>query len=285
MTEAAAPRVQLFRFALEGERVRKASGVLERESPRLAAAIRRAVPFLAKRGVPVALAYARATPVAELLEGLARPMHATHLVTNPGSAYGVLLLDAHAIALFLDGALGGDGLSIPDLNPTGLTRPQSALISGLSGGIVRAFSEALSPAIGVRMECRAAGVDQATAESAPIACVLELGEGERCGHVILLLPKEVLLAAAGESDPPAGVGIDPGIIAVLEDVELDLVVDLGRVRMRLGDVAALKIGDTLHLDVPIKGTVSVRAEERELLRGRPTTAGGRLAVRIAGHEG
>jgi flagellar motor switch protein FliM len=285
MTEGTPQRVQLFRFALEGERVRKASAVLERESPRLAAAIRRAVPFLSRRGVPVALAYARAMPIAELLEGVQRPFHATHLVTTPGSAHGALLLDATAIAMFLDGVLGGDGKSLPVLNPTGLSGPQTALVAGLSSGIVRAISEALSPAIGVRLECRAAGVDEATAESAPIACVLEFGEGEKIGRAILLLPKEVLLAAVDQSEPPTGGGPDPRIVTVLESVELDLVVDLGRIAMRLGDVAVLKVGDTVRLDVPINGTVVIRAEDHELLRGRPTTSGGRIAVKISGHEG
>jgi flagellar motor switch protein FliM len=285
MTDRPPQRVQLFRFALEGERVRKASAVLERESPRLAAAIRRAVPFLSRRGVPVALAYAKAMPIAELLGGVQRPFHATHLVTTPGSAHGALLLDAVAIAMFLDGVLGGDGQSLPVLNPAGLSGPQAALVAGLSSGIVRAISEALSPAIGVRLECRPAGIDEATAESAPIACALEFGEGDTIGRAILLLPKEVLLAAVDQSDPPPGSGPDPRIVSVLENVELDLVVDLGRVGMRLGAVAALKVGDTVRLDVPVNGTVVVRAEDQELLRGRPTTSGGRIAVKISGHEG
>jgi len=284
MTEAAPERVQLFRFALEGERVRKASAVLERESPRLAAAIKRAVPFLSRRGVPITLAYARAMPVAELLEGIRRPLHATHVVTTPGSAHGALLLDATAIAMFLDGVLGGHG-QLPVLNPVGLSGPQSALITGLANSMVRAISEALSPAIGVQLECRTAGVDEATAESAPIACVLEFGEGEQVGRAILLLPKEVLLAAVDQSEPPSASGPDSRIAAVLEGVELDLVVDLGRLSMRLGKVAALKVGDTLRLDVPVNGTVVVRAEDCELLRGRPTTSSGRIAVRISGHEG
>ena len=285
MTEGVPQRVDLFRFALEGERVRKASGVLERETPRLAAALRRAGPFLSRKSVPVALEYARAAPIAELLEGIGRPIHATHLLTTPGSAHGVLLLDGVAIAMFLDGTLGGDGKTLPTLNPAGLSRPQVALVSGLAGGIVRAFSDALSIAIGVRIEARAAGVEEATAESAPIACGLAIGEGDIIGRILLLLPKEVLLAALGEADSTPPGGSDPRIAAVLETVELDLVVDLGRIQMPLGEVAALKVGDTLRLDVPVSGTVSIRAEERELLRGRPTTAGGRIALRIAGHEG
>jgi flagellar motor switch protein FliM len=285
MTTGDPQRVQLLRFALEGERVRKAAKLLEHESPRLAAALKRAIPFLSRRGVPITLAYARATPIADLLEGVPRPIHATHLITTPHSARGALLLDAGAIAMFLDGVLGGDGQTVPVLSPSGLTGPQAALISRLSGGIVRAFSETLSTAMGLRLECRSADVDEATAESAPIACVLEFGAEDRVGRVMLLLPKEVLLAYADKSEPPPGPDFGSRIAALLQDVEIDLVAELARVRMRVGDVSRLKVGDTLRLDVPVSGWVSVRADERELLRGRPTTSGGRIAVKISGHEG
>jgi flagellar motor switch protein FliM len=281
MTGAVPPRVQLLRFALEGERVRKAARLLERESPRLASALRRAVPFLSRRRLPIALAYTRATPIAELLETVARPIHVVHLVTSPGSARGALLLDAGAIAMFLDGVLGGNGQTVPSLNPEGLTAPQAALASGLAAGIVRAFSDTLSAAIGLRLEGRAADVDEATAQSAPIACVLEFGVEDRIGRIVLLLPKEALLASVADADPPARPTGDPGIAAVLENVEIDVIAELGRVSMRVEALTGIKVGDMLRLDVPVNGMVLVRANDRVLYRGRPTTHGGRISVKIA----
>jgi flagellar motor switch protein FliM len=278
---SAEARVQLLRFALEGERVRRAVSVLERESPRLSAALRRAIPFLSRRGLPVALASARAAPIGDLLEGVSRPIHATHFVAMPANARGALLLDAGAIAICLDGVLGGEGRAIPVLNPAGLTGPQTALVSGLASGVVSAFSDALFVSIGIRLECRTAGVEEATAQSAPIACILEFGTQPDVGRVMLLLPKEALLASSDQLERLPGPGGDPRLAAVLANVELDLVAELGRVRIRLRDLAALKVGDTLRLDASVNGTVSVRANEHELMRGKPTTQSGRLAVKIA----
>jgi flagellar motor switch protein FliM len=280
MTIDAAERAPLLRFALEGDRVRKAAQVLERESPRLVAALRRAVPFLSRRAVPMTLCHARAVPIVDLLESLARPIHAAHLVTKPGDAAGALLLDAGAVALFLDGVLGGDGRSLPTLNPAGLSGPQTALITGLSANIVRAFSATLQESIGLGLEPREASIEHAQVESAPIACVLEIGEGEQVGKVALLLAKEPLLAKAGEPDAAAAPVHDPRIAMVLESVELLLVAELARVPLRVGEIASLRVGDTLRLDVPVSGLVSVRANGHELLRGRPTTSAGRIAVKI-----
>jgi flagellar motor switch protein FliM len=287
LAEPSPPPVKLLRFALEGERVRRAAQVLERESPRLASALRRAIPFLARRNVPITLSYSRAVPVAELLESLARPIHATHLVITPGGGGGALLFDAGAIGMFLDGVLGGDGGKLPELLPSGLTSPQTALIAGLATGIVRALSDALASSLGMTLACRSAELHDATVDSAPIACLLELGEPEGAvvGRVAILLAKEPLLAACPEAEPPSA-ATDPRVASVLEGVELDLVAELGSLRLSLREVARLGVGDTLRLDAAVGATVSVRAEGCELFRGRPTTSGGRIALKIAGgHEG
>jgi flagellar motor switch protein FliM len=277
------PPVKLLRFALEGERVRRAAQVLERESPRLAGALRRALPFLSRRNVPITLSYARAVPVAELLDGLTRPIHATQLVIAPGGGGGALLMDSGAIGLFLDGVLGGDGASLPELGAT-LTAPQAALVAGLASGIVRALSDALSTSLGMTLAHRSTEIHDATVESAPIACMLELGSDSVIGRVAVLLAKEPLLAACPDLDPPSTAS-DPAVASILEAVELDLVAELGSVRMRLFDVARLQVGDTLRLDAAVGATVSVCAEGRELFRGRPTTSGGRIALKLAfGHE-
>jgi len=287
MTAVAEPAtpVKLLRFALEGERVRRAAQVLERESPRLASALRRAIPFLARRNVPITLSYSRAVPVAELLESLARPIHATHLVITPGGGSGAILFDAGAIAMFLDGVLGGDGTQIPTLLPSGLTTPQTALVAGLATGIVRALSDALTGSLGMSLACRSTEIHDATVESAPIACLLELGTEGAAGRVAILLAKEPLLAACPDAEPASGVA-DPRVVSVLEGVELDLVAELGSLRLSLRDVARLEVGHTLRLEAAVGATVSVRAEGCELFRGRPTTSGGRIALKIAGgHEG
>ena len=146
MSEAA----KLLGFAVEGARVRRAAGTLEQASAQLASALRRAMPFLARGGAQVSLVFARAIPIGELLGDLPRPIHASHLVVRPGGARGAIVLDAGLIALILDGVLGGDGSSPPQLEPAGLSPPQVALIARVIDGVVRSFSEVLSKRLGDR---------------------------------------------------------------------------------------------------------------------------------------
>ena len=270
----------LVRFALEGSRVRRAASVFEREGPRLIAGLRRSVPFLSRRGVPITLSYARAQPLAELVESLGRPLHMTRFMTSPSQGSGALLLDAAAASLLLDGVLGGDGSSLPVLSPSGLTSPQNALVSGLAGNILRGFSVALDAGVGCQLREGSVPAEEGRVDSAPVTCVLELGDGGVAGRIALALPREALLTRSSDADPAAPAAEDPRIRAVMNEVELLLVAELGRIPMPLGRLANLQVGDTLRLGVPVNGLVSVRANGQVLMRGRPTTSGGRLAVKI-----
>jgi flagellar motor switch protein FliM len=281
MTETAG----LLRFAVEGERVRRAASALERVAPLLASALKRAMPFLASRGASVALSFARAMPIGDLVQDLARPIHATHLVVTPGGSHGAIILDGGAIAIVLDGVLGGDGSALPPLDAAGLTSPQIALLARVNDSVVRAFSEVLSKKLGLTIQSETPDADAAIAEGAPVACCLEFGSGEHVGKVVLLLAKEALLGDSEAKEKTERAAHDPRVAAVVGGVELEVVAELARVRMTLGRVSSLKAGDTIRLDVPVGGAVNVRVDGRPLLRGHPTTSAGQMAIRVAaGHE-
>jgi flagellar motor switch protein FliM len=272
---------KLLGFAIEGARVRRAAGTLEQASPQLASALRRAMPFLARSGAQVSLVFARAIPIGELLGDLPRPIHATHLVVQPGGARGAVVLDAGLIGLILDGVLGGDGSSPPQLEPAGLTPPQVALLSRVVDGVVRSFSEVLSKRLSIALHGSAPDGDDAGSEAAPIACSFEIATSTQQGRVVLLVAKEALL---GGAEAPRAVGssnVDPRVANVVEQVELDLVAELARLRMTLGHLARLRVGDMVRLDVPVGGAINVRADGHVVLRGHPTTNAGQIAIRIA----
>ena len=147
------------------------------------------------------------------------------------------------------------------------------------------FSEALARA-GLTLAPRAKDAPEAHGETAPITCTIEIGEGEHVGRILLAIAKDAVLARAGgetmkETDAP-----DPRIAGTVERIEVELVAELGRARMRLRDIARLQPGDTLRLEAPLTGSVNVLAQGRTIFSGRPTAINGQIAVRLdRGHEG
>jgi flagellar motor switch protein FliM len=272
---------KLLRFAVEGARVRKAASALEQASPQLASALRRAMPFLARHGAQVALCFARALPIGELLGDLPRPIHATHLTVASGAARGAIVLDAGAIAMVLDGVLGGNGTALPRLDPSGLTPPQVALVSRVVDGVVRSLSEALTRRFGIALQTITPDSDDASSEATPMACSFELGAGTELGRVVLLLPKDAVLGGSEERHDPSTNAVDPRVAGVVEQVELDLVAELARMKMALGQLWKLRVGDTIRLEVPVGAAINLRANGQIVLRGHPTTSVGQIAIRIA----
>jgi flagellar motor switch protein FliM len=267
--------------AAEAGGVRAALAFVDRHAAELAGALRRGVPFLGRRGVPIAPAPAEAMTLSALAAELAQPSFSVLLATDPGGSRGALFLDAAACAFLLDGALGGDGSQPPTLDPTALSAAQSALIARVAEGVVGAASATLGAIAGFRL-LRLPHTPGATPADAPsIALRLGLGDAGSFGTVVLAVGRDALLASGAAMPSARRDAIEPRVAATLEDVELEVVAELGRVRMKLGELSALAVGDVLDLDVPVGGVVKVRAGNRFLLEGHPTTSGTQVAIRVA----
>lgn len=279
-SERAAPLVGLV---AEGGRIKQALQVLDVEAPAFATAVRRAVPCFVRRDVSVTPAPSRLTKLAEVLGEFEKPSYVTPLALEPGGARAYLVFDALASVSLLEGLLGGS-LDAPPAPPPQLTAPQRALLGRVAESVVQTLSRALSTRFGVRLNKLPAGVEEAPAGGgvSTALCLLELGEAGRLGRVALVLPADVLTSS---SAPAQGGGPDARVAALLGGVELDVVVELGRVSIKLDQLTSLRPGDTLRLDTPVEGAVSVRAGQRAVFEGQPTTQRGQLAVRVLGRVG
>jgi flagellar motor switch/type III secretory pathway protein FliN len=116
-----------------------------------------------------------------------------------------------------------------------------------------------------------------------LACELAVETPQGTARIILVIPADALATRATAPEPEAAG--DPRVARLMDDVEVELVVELGRVALPIGRMASLAVGDTLRLDVPVAGLVSIRASDQELMQGRPTSSAGRIAVKLVTLEG
>jgi flagellar motor switch protein FliM len=274
----------LLRIAVEaGGRARRALSLLDRERRDLESALRRAIPFLARRNVEIRCGAAQVQPLAELRAALGAPVHLIELVAQPGGSRGALLFDGGAAALILDGVLGGDGRSLPELDPQGLTGAQAAVLARISEQILTTFSEVLSIRAGLRLQKLAGHAVEALGETPPVVLVLEMGPAEAPSpaRVALALAKDALAGELTKMPTNADKdAIDARIGQSMMEAPLELVAELARIQLKLEDVLSLKVGDTLDVGLHVEGLVSVRAGDRVVFRGTPTRAGGQLAIHI-----
>ncbi len=276
-------RSSLVDAGADARPARRAAAALDVHAHDLGAALRRAVPFFVRRGIQVAAGPGTAASLSAVVAELAPPSYTLHLATDPGGFRSAIVIDATANAFLLDGALGGDGTKPPELDPKGLSGPQSALVGRIAQRVAETFSTALNSSAGFGFTRLPPSAGGPPAETQFAALKLALGDEGARGTLMLLVSKEAL--HAGTAAPAArALPFDPRIVATMQEVEIDLVVELGRIRMSLGDISQLRVGDMLKLDVPLDGTVVVRSSGQPLLQAFPTTSGSRLAVRIAGRH-
>lgn len=260
---------------------RRAVAVADRQGSALAAALRRSIPFLTRRGVGVVAESARAVTMPQLLAELPAPWYVAQLVTDPGGQRAALALAGPAVAYLLEGMLGGDGAQPPELPAEGLSGPQQALLSRVADSILHGLSNALGSGLGLRLARLPDHAGGAPIDSPMVALPLAIGEPEAGRRVLVAIAKDALLASnAATATASRKEAVDARVAATLSDVQLELCAELGRVRMTLGELTSLKVGDTLRLSVPVEGIVQVRANGLPLLDGKPTTAGSQLAIKI-----
>ena len=251
----------------------------------LGRAVRKAVPFFSRRGVEVRAEPAKVVPAQELADQLRAPAYVAPLVTAPGGTRGALGFDGDAIAFLLEGSLGGDGSMLPELSPSGLSVAQHAFIARLAQSVVTCLSTTLDAELGLTLEAlpRASGDAVGGAFATLPLDLYDPGSDDPtspAGRIVLAISKHALLALR-EHRQCARAHPDERVVAVLRRTEVDVVAELGRIALPLSALTRLRPGDTLRLAVPVEGgTVDVRVEDQVLFRGRPTTIGSQLAVRV-----
>jgi flagellar motor switch protein FliM len=269
----------LLRVSAEGARGRRAVATLEAVAPELVAALKRALAFLVRRGTAVSVTSVAPIPAAEVMDTLPRPLHVTELVATRSGAKGKLVLDRLAIALTLDGVLGGDGSSPPELPGEDLSPTQTALISRIATAIVGAYSDAFGRAGLSRLASEPPKQD-GRAEGVPVTCTIELGSGENVGRVVLLLSQDALAPSAERAVVHRDEGPAPQVLETLAEVEVELVAELGRKKLRFPEIASLAVGDLLRLDLPVTAEARVHCDGQPLFRGRPTANAGQIAIEV-----
>ena len=241
-------------------------------------AVKRAVPILMRKGISLDPEPAKLVKAADLPTGLVTPYFHIPLATDPGGSRAFILFDAGAVGYLLEAALGGnvEADSIPPV--TEMTSAQKAAMGRVSDPIARLVSDAM---FGLGLRLRKLPGETGLAKEGEFAVLTLTIGGNPARKILIGVTRESLSQMAGGVFPSGrksdGASKMPAIMA---NVELDLVAELGRVRRRLSLIDALRVGDVIRLETPVRSPVLVRVQSKPLLRARPTTSGTQLAVII-----
>lgn len=256
---------------------------------RFSRSARKTLPFLVKRRArlvpePVCIVDLGAERVVER-----GPVFEIVLEAEEGPAWACLTLGPEALAVMLEGALGGSEKNASSGIGADLTLAQAALVSKLARKLAEDFAEAVKLEVGIVL--RATSVrsipagderDATFADGLRSECAFEGIAGD--ARMSIAMGAEALESAAkGEPEPEEA--SDPRMSEAITEVPVEVVAELGRVRLGLRRVLSLEVGQVLRLATAVDDPVIVRVAGVEKFRGAPVISRGQLSVEIRGrHE-
>lgn len=302
------PVRSLLGEAVEGGAQRRVLGAMDERAADIALAMRKGVPFLMRQSVPIEPELSKLSRARDLEHDVtlaAGPVFSVPLATDPGGSRAMLIFDRNAVAFLLEGALGGSPDDAENGESPELTSPQRAVMTRIADSMLKAVSESLGP-LGVKLR-RLPATMGSPPEGQFAAITFTLGGPpkteaadenavEGFGAPAEAPPPSekpqprIVFALGRDALSNAGLGLftearqrddsSKRIPQVLSEVELDVVVELGRVRRKLGEIDSLKVGDVIRLGSIVRQPVILRVQGHPVFRGKPTTSGTQLAVSI-----
>ncbi len=250
--------------------------LLDDHANEIGAALRRAIPALMRKGVPITKEPARVDKVGPLLAGLAGPYYHVPLATDPGGCRAMLILDAGAIAYLVDVSLGAPTDTPQASIAADLSGMQKAALATLVAPMIRLISD-VTAGFGVRLQRLPPSIGAPEeGEFAYLSFRIGSGSGR---NLIVAFARDAVSATAGVRVSPTEMA-EVRVPSILATVEVEVSVELGRARRRLVDVGRLKVGDFIRLDTALRAPILIRVEGHPVMIGQPTANGEELAVRI-----
>jgi len=257
---------------------------------RFARGARKTLPFLVKRRArlvpePVCIVDLGAERVVER-----GPVYEILLEAEDGPAWACLTLGPEALSVMLEGALGGSEKNASSGIGADLTLAQGALVGKLARRLAQDFADAVKAEVGITLRTMSARSipagderDAAFADGLRAECAFEGIAGD--ARISIAMGAEALESAANDQDGEEEETNDPRMVEAMSEVPIEVVAELGRVRLGLRRVLSLEVGQVLRLATAVDDPVIVRIGGVEKFRGAPVISRGQLSVEIRGrHE-
>ena len=289
MTQSPPEGGDVRRLDLTGRETHSQAAVIaiERVAAAFTRGARRSMPFLLRSRSKLVASEVEAVKKSLTLFGDERALSYTAFVAgSDATSWAAVSLDAGAIGLVLEGALGGSGGKPPELGPS-LTSPQRALVSRIAGSLARDLAAALTEELRVPFSAEKGRSPASRGEPYPSAlrCRCDIVGAIESATVTIAAGAEAVEAAARQLQAEQGVAGDPRIGDVMPEVPLEMIAELGRVVLGLRRVLSLQPGDVLRLKTAADDPVIVRVGGIEKFVGVPVTSRGQIAVEIKGRHG
>ncbi|OQX69230.1 MAG: hypothetical protein B6A08_05955 [Sorangiineae bacterium NIC37A_2] len=265
--------------------LRAALSALARTAESFSRGARRAMPFLLRQRVRLDLGEPAIGNLSESDAAEHGPCYAVSLTEKDGPAWATLLLNGPCLARLLEGSLGNsqvsEGASLGDR----LTLAQRVLIAKIASRLGEDYAEAIHKETGLKFQVSggtAIGQDEEEESESRDGLFIEMnfaGDGTNAS-IVLAISADAVDDAVREADDTQLQKGDPKVAEALQNVEIQVTAELGRLSLGLRKIVGLKEGYVLRLPTLIESPIAITLGGVQKFQGVPVTSRGQLAVEI-----
>lgn len=267
--------------------LRAALQMMAQIAARFARSARRTLPFMVRqrtrlmpRGVSIA------SPAQAEVPAVAGPTFEVLLESDDAPAWASLTINTSALRLILEGSLGakspGSGLL-----GTELTLAQRALVARVARSLAEDLANAVREDVGIRLSIVSShGRTSDETSELPdsdglrVDCVFEdIAEEPK---ITVSVAVSALESVSTRDEDELPVASDPRMHEAIKEVPVEVIAELGRIRVGLRELLTWRPGQLLRLSTAIDDPILIRVSGMAKFAGRPVISRGQLSVEIKG---
>jgi flagellar motor switch protein FliM len=262
--------------------LRSAISTMDKIGQGFARYARRSMPFLVRQRARIVAGTTQVVGMSDV-EPLEEPTFTVHVGPNETLPWGSVVLNAYAVAMTIEGALGGASNNQPIVPEGEFTPAQRALLIRVARSLAVDFCTVVQEEAGLAWK--------PLAPDTPPPTALTRGDVLQVGCTIdgLSIPARIALAASAEALEAAArergiegeaIQTDPRLLESMQQVPVEVVAELGRIQLGLRRILSLRVGDVLRLKTAVDDPVPLYVGGIEKFQAMPVLSRGQLAIEV-----
>lgn len=282
--------VREYNLATQERIVRGRMPTLEIINERFARLIRIELFNFLRRGVEVSVGPVRITKYSDFIRNLVVPTNLNLVYMHPMRGTGLMVFDPTLVFMVVDNMFGGDGRFHTRIEGRDFTQTEQRIIQRMLGLVFETYSKSWEPVYPVnfeyiRSEMNTQFANIATPNEVVVCTTFNIEIGSNTGEIHFCFPYSMIEPIRDIlSSPLQGevLGVDKRWIKLMtqqiQSAELEIVANLAKTRMLLGDVLNMKVGDVIPLSIP--ETVEGQVDGIPVMQCRYGLFNGQYALRV-----
>jgi flagellar motor switch protein FliM len=243
-----------------------------------------------RRGVEVSVGPVRLTKYSDFIQSLAVPTNLNLVHMNPLRGIALLVLDPTLIFLVVDNLFGGDGRYNNKTEGRDFTQTEQRIIQRILDIIFEVYSKSWQPVYPIefefiRSEMYTRFANIATHNEVVVVTTFNVELGSTSSEINLCFPYSMIEPIRDLLTSPLQgevMGADQRWVKLMtqqvQAAEIEIVADLTKTNMRLGDVLNMKVGDVIPLN--IEESIEANVDGIPIMKCKYGLFNGQYALRV-----